>query len=389
MSTFVAYQDEVEVIGLPVGDGDWHDFDLEPFLADPTAKAVVLRGVYGSGTTPMLMGFRGINDNLIWTTPIVGPRYINTCVSLAGGTTIQVSSTVGSTPKAFIIGEVHDAVIHSAGINLLTKDGEWNLWIDRQPTLVGDDVLNDIGAVIVRTIVNVVDTHHGIRERGSGDPSSWQTWDLGSAWFVIGLNENGYYQTLTSGKVEISLPYVNFVEVGYILKSSGVVTVRNVKEEAPPVNYPDWDILDLSATVQPIDEGAFVVGYEWYNYDGTPRHTFGKAVGSADVNRSMINVECRVTQMVPVNSARQIEYRIRDPITKLYIMWWEGPLATAVDAEAAIRSEIKTRAFAGPAVDTGADAGPAVGATAFAGPAIDAGATIRPAFRGRGKMGVN
>jgi len=145
-------------------------------------------------------------------------------------------------------------------------------------------------------------------------------------WYVVGVDEDGYYQTNTDGSTgDFGIPHTRFFEVGYILKTSQVVTVLNPQEEEPAVNFPDWTPpLDFSLTNQPIDEGAVVVGVEWYT-DFRAWPVFLKAVGSDDPIKKFVESGNPQTQMAQVNALRQAEYQIRQTQTFLYVLWWENP----------------------------------------------------------------
>ncbi len=330
MSTFVPYFNEV-LVPTPVGTGEWVTLDLAPFLADPTAKAVVLRVARSSGAGAPLIGFRGINEIIGYSVPHAGARYSTTIVSLAGGTTIEMQVTETAFAFVWITGEVHEHVgIHDQAIRLVTQSAEFSTYVDRQPTPQGGDALGDIAAVIVRAIVNgEAFSNFIIRERGSSQLPTEAKLQNGSFWYVVGVNENGYYQTNTDGKTGFELPFTQFFEVGYILKSSQVVTVLDTQEEqVPAANSPNWDPLDLSLTNQPIDEGAIVVGIEWWDTTRSwPK--FIKAVGSDDVTKRWVEGSSPQTQIAQVNDLRQVEYSARDAGARFWIWWWENAAVSA------------------------------------------------------------
>ncbi|KKM28194.1 hypothetical protein LCGC14_1567120 [marine sediment metagenome] len=328
MSTFEIYQSEVEVTGLAEGMDTWEQVDLAPFLEDPTAKAVILRGAYDSGNLPLSLGFRGINDPQIKTVALglLTNKYVTTCVSLAGGTVIEIFVGDQSTPRVWITGEVHDhAEIYNAAIHYSTPEEDWEQFIDRQPTPQGGDVLADIGQVIVRALVDATaSANFVIREKGSTNLQTPAAAIGGMFWYVVGLDENGFYQTFTDGS-KVGFPFLNFYEVGYILKTGNVVTVLNVSEENFPVNHPNFDTIDLSTAVQPVDEGAIAVGIEWFDTDPITvgRNAFIRAVGAASGGKQHIFADNPATQVALVNELRQIEYRKRNPTAQFSVWWWE------------------------------------------------------------------
>ncbi len=323
MSTFVPYFNEVEVEGLGEGTGNWEIVDLALFLKDPSAKAVILRAAYGSGLTPFSIGFRGINDEQLETVVLDGnTKYITACVSLAGGTTIQAKWRTQATPRIWISGEVHDHVeIYDTAVFYRTTEAELDDFIDRQPTPQGDDELSDISAVIVRAIISGSDfANFAIRERGSMLLPTPSAGVSATFWYVVGVDENGFYQTYTDGKNGFEFPYTLFYEVGYILKTGSVVTLLSPVDREPDVSNPDFAVLDLSAIV--VDEGATVVGIEWYN-ENTGRQAIAKAVGSGAIAKQQITEFVPATQFVLLDDSRQIEYRMRDSDTLMSIWWWE------------------------------------------------------------------
>lgn len=327
MSTFEIYQDEVRVTSVVEGDGLWKTLDLAPFLADPTAKAVILRGAYASGVTPIKLGFRGINDSFSDTNFIRNNnKYITSCVSLAGGTTIQIRVSGQTTPTVWIVGEIHDdAVIYDAAIDYSTPESQFEQFIDRQPTPQGSDALDDIGQVIVRgTVTATLFANFGIREKGSRQGFTPTSADSGTFWYVIGLNADGFYQTYTDGKTGFDVPFVHFQEIGYILKTGNVVTVLNVPEENPARSWPAWGLLDFSATNEVVDEDAISVGIEWYD-DSAAGQSFVRAVDSVIFGRRGIEEATPVVQAVALNAARQVNYQKRTLSLRLFIWWWEIP----------------------------------------------------------------
>ncbi len=323
MSTFVRYLDEVLIDEAWVIG--WQTIDLAPYLNDPSAKAVTLRMTGRSGEPQISIGARGVGDSVIFNEIVtVTPNaYCNTLVSLDGGTSIQIfmDNPPGGNGSIRLTGEVHDdAVIYDEAMIKLTIEAEFNTWVDRQPTPQGADVLADIGAVIVR-LWQWNDGTTEVKHPDSANIAQLRSRFGGISWAVVGLDENGFYNTYTSGKTGSDDQYCVFQEVGYLLKTSNVVTIQSRGSPLGVIHDNTWRVLDVSAQVS---ADAVIAGLRIRNSFTSNRTGFTRAIGSSEVQKRIISPNGGVvTQQTLLNASLEFEYRSNFSFNKFNIEWYE------------------------------------------------------------------
>lgn len=324
--TFVRYDDEVEVLEDFTPLNQINVIDLASYIIDPAAIGVIIRitGTVSSAPLrvqevggPALPALSQINPNF----------YISWAVSLGTGTSVEIRLNQ-TEDRVFIVGEIHgtDAVLHEVGILFDPVEDDYDMWIDHTPTLEGSDVLGDIDAVIMQ-MVSDFDHEYGLREKGSTDDQHLSLLVGGATWQVVGVDDNGIYQTFTTGKPGSDNEDVKFTEIGYIKKGSDVVTILNPNDDGDPGVVPQvgsFGVLDLSGVVPP---GSIMAGGRWRDSQIGPGSevAYMRNTDSNDNVGLLINVASMQTQMVALNGDREAEYQVSVADVTLQIMWYEVP----------------------------------------------------------------
>lgn len=330
---FVDYANEVEITGLVTG-GFIQSIDISSFMIDSSALAVCIRVIRDNPIGTRLWQIRDVNDNINSWVRSSANIYCETIVGLNGGTTIKYAITLDMPCRFFITGEIHaPAIIHPTALwkNLVEPVGGWDDWIDMQPTPINGDVLSDIDAVIIKTIARD-DNIFGIREKGSVEATMKSSFVGGQQWWVIGLDENGYFQIKTTGKSGEDIHDMFFIEIGYIKKGSGVVTLLNptITHDLfeTIVQVSDWTEVDLSDF---FPEDTITIGINWENFHaGNSRVAFFRAIGASGMIRRIIYTLNTVTQMVTLDADRKCEYDMRSDSIFAVPRWYEGPPPDAI-----------------------------------------------------------
>lgn len=397
MTTFVRYDDEVEVDVTGLTASAWTTVDLAPYLVDTSAIGVVMRMTLDVTGQPTLNGFTEAGDGLVngqsQSIKLFKEHYFTSAVSLAGATSIDIRVQLPASIRAYVSGEIHDddgAVLYDHAIHQTLVDLEHGSWVDRQPTPQGTDVMADIGAVIVRQASQ--GGTGGVRQKGSTDPTMVQRREGGSAWNVVGVDASGYYQINSTGKAGFDPSDINFYEIGYIKKTSGVVTILNPVDEGLAARAGSFGTLDLSGSV-PVD--TLVVGGRIKAPPGGPsfsRIGYLRNTGSSEGSGMIVAGGGFQTQMVALDVNRQAEYQFEDATVDLYLTWYEIEIPVVVTAgvgtaDTFVGSSVKTYTYAGPAVVAGTVVSAAIGAAPHAGPATDAGAALRSSTRAATHIG--
>ena len=321
MSTFIRYDDEVEIFGLgPVGQ--FNVVDLAPYIVDASAIGVVVRmthngtSVGNSVTEAAALGAQHgcrLEPNL----------YVNAAVSLGAGSTVAFK--VGSTDvRAFLVGEIHGddgAVLYENADIQFPSPAEYGLWVDHQPTPQGADVIGDIAAVIVR-VVSEWAPMIGVRQKGSSNAPHQLNWNGALTWFVVGVDEDGYYQTYSTGKADQPTEYAVFYEIGYIKHGSDVVTVLDRQAEGLATQIGSFATLNLAGSVP---TGSTVVGGHWYNDTlGSDAHAmYLRNAGSSESTGILLKVAAQNAQFVALDGNLEAEYQLQVATADFYIDWYE------------------------------------------------------------------
>ena len=322
MSTFFQYSTRVE-IPWPAFVGGWQDLDISEYLINADAKAITLMALYFPGSTQSI-GFAEADSSSAG--PVVGPgTYYTTVISLKGGTTIKISRISGDeNGHIFLTGEFHDnAVFHAKPDRFLYDDiNDMGEWIDRQPTPEGSDTIDDIQAVILRIHSDGGDG--GARERESSN-SAYQIDDVaGQHWMIVGLSEDGYYQTYATGKEHLGgvAAYVHHVEVGYILKGSNLVTIKNREALGLGLDITgiNWMPLDMSSEVPSDTEsiGMFIRNLGTSNKFGAIN-----TYGVTRPRRKQVYQKSIMTDASGLDENLQCEYIKQYGFVLFYLDWYE------------------------------------------------------------------
>lgn len=323
MSVFVKYLDEVEVLETWVAG--WQVVDLAPYGVDPNAKAVTFRFTGDTSRDVVHCGVRDINAAYPGLTYLVKTQWCCEIVGLAGGSTVKMyMDHLAVRGRAFITGEVHgdDVVVYDENKAIDLVEADFGVWQDRQPTPQGVDVLGDIASVIV-VAWQWDDGTTGIRRRDSSNIPLSRPYFGGLEWHVIGLDDDGYYQTYTTGKTGSNNEDAYFFEIGYILKTSNVGTITDWGLPENITEDNTWRVLDISPKVP---ANTALVGTRLRNafHMGLGRLGFCRGIGSSDdTNRMVPKLGGVGTQMITLNPDSEFEYRVGHSFISLHITWYE------------------------------------------------------------------
>ncbi len=378
MSTFVRYDDEVEILGLG-SIGQYNVVDLAPYLVDASAIGVVVRMTH-NGTS---------NPNSVTEAAALGAQhgcrlqpdlYINAAVSLGTGTT--VAFRVGSTNvRAFLVGEIHGddgAVLYPDSAYYQPAVEDYGFWVDHQPTPQGADTLDDIAAVIVRVLSQWSPTM-GVRQKGSSSAPHALRWNGAMTWFVVGVDEDGYYQTYSTGKAGQPTEFSAFYEVGYIKHGSDVVTVLDRQQEGLATQIGSFGTLNLAGSVP---TGTTVVGGHWYNetLGSDEQAMYLRNSGSSESTGIKVKVSTQQAQFVALDGDLEAEYQLEVATADFLIDWYEKAPARFL-FDASMRPPFVASALPTLPLETGSDAkSPLVSAPAEAKTALDAAVDVETPF---------
>jgi len=321
VSTFVKYLDEVEI--LESWTGAWQVVDLEPYGVDPSAKAVTLRIIGSSAPGTSYASVADINS----TTPGViycrKNKYCCAIAGLAGGSTINLRMVTPSAPRVFITGEVQgdDVVIYDENKAINLVEADFGVWQDRQPTPQGADSLSDISAVIV-LCWQWDDGSTGIRHPDSVNGPSTATYWGGYHWLVVGVDNDGYYQTYTTGKAGSDAEDAYFFEIGYILRTSKVVPLIDWGAPQFIIHDNTWRALDVSASVP---ANTVLVGLRMRNaFPTVAKRGFCRSIGSANSPGLLLSGYGGISSQMPaLNANREFEYKVNHTFIAIYLVWYE------------------------------------------------------------------
>ncbi len=339
--TFVKYQNAVDIGSLgPLNT--WNAIDLVG-LYDSDAIGLTLMIT----TTIELQDRIGVAeigaDAVIKETPlIILSNWSEIAISLRGASSIQVRPSFAG-GEVMITGEIHGthAVLHDDVIIQDIVEAQFDLWQQHTVTVLGGDAVGDVKGVIIRSLQR--DTgRRGVRELGSTTANSVIQEGQGHTWHVVGVDDDGVYETYSSGKATTDREAHIMQEVGYILKTSDVVTVLNPLDTDLNVTLADSGYVTRNArrnrTIPSL--GTFVLGFRWVNTvsAGAVYSAFARQPDSTDDDDGLLGGfgtrgPHTQNQVVAVDSLIgllgeteiQFEYRLSDVGINLYIDWYESP----------------------------------------------------------------
>ncbi len=321
MSTFVRYDNEVEIFGLG-SVGQFNVVDLAPYIVDASSIGVVVRMTHNGTSNPNAVtevaasGFQ-------FGCRLQPDLYVHAAVSLGTGTT--VAFRVGSTDvRAFLVGEIHadgGAVLYVDSAYYQPSIAEYGFWVDHQPTPQGADVLGDIAAVIVRVLSQWSPTA-SVRQKGSSSAPQNLRWNGAMTWFVVGVDEDGYYQTYSTGKAGQPTEFAAFYEVGYIKHGSNVVTVLDRQAEGLATQIGSFGTLNFAGSVP---TGTTAIGGHWYNdtVGSDEQAMYLRNSGSSESTGILVKVSTQQAQFVAPDLNLEAEYQLAVATADFYIDWYE------------------------------------------------------------------
>jgi len=327
VSIFIDYLNEVEILETWVAG--WQTVDLGPYGINSAAKAVTLRFVGGTTRVDVHCGAKDIHSDYPGSTYFYRFNYCTTVVGLAGGTTIQIYMDHGATVgRAFITGEIlgDDVVIYDKNIAIDLVEADFEEWQNRQVTLQGTDKFEDIVAAIV-VLWQWDDGKSAIKHPDSSIVPLSTTYYGGLQWHIVGVDDDGYYQTYTTGKTGTDNEDAYFFEIGYILKTSGVVPIIDWNYVLYELVQGAWTVYDASSKVP---ANAKIIGVKWRNTFplGVGRLNFARTLGSeVTLKRQLRKNSGASTQMITLNENLEFEYFSGSGtnFAHLDIKWYELP----------------------------------------------------------------
>jgi len=334
MSIFVRYLNEVEIT-TPTNNFVMTEVDLAGFLENPDdAIGVIIRTTnYDEASTGW--GYEGLvapfntraskqNQN----------NYTTGVLTLSGGTSIKILRAV-QTDRFFIVGEIHGsdgAVLHDSEPRHDFVDAQHGVWQDILVTTSGGDQPSDVGAVIIcANTINQVQM--GVRGKGSSNVQRAFPWEGGTTWFVVSVDDDGYFQLYTTGKADSDTQDALFFETGYIKKGSNVVTILDHDNDDLDLDAAaDWAELDLSGVVP---GGAILVGGTWY-IEAVPLAVadiaYVRSTGSSENSNKLAEKleQCQGAYFVGLDANREAEYVLGpgeatppQSTHKFFVDWYE------------------------------------------------------------------
>jgi hypothetical protein len=314
--SFYPYTDKVEIPPC-TPDGTWHTTDVASLLENDDAVGVIVQLEAISGGQPSV-GCIGIDQHhTSYIAALVNGGY-NTTVAWfrpESGKQIETRREDGA-GRFYIVGEFRspnvrfhlwDSAIDAIVLHPLEGSGDQSTWVDQTVTLVGDDAVSDVEAVIidVRALASV--GTWSARKKGSAwTPVSVHTVPpITCSWRVVPVDSNGQYQTYFSAK---AFPewgdHFEAYEVGYIKKSAYKGIESPVDEGLSTAN--EWQTVDFSGSVP---ANARTIVASWLYPTGTCNSPVAclRRIGSSDGPVKLPTQSSGGAQVVRLNSDLQCE----------------------------------------------------------------------------------
>ena len=359
MPTFVKYLNNIVLTLQPAADSAYHDVDVSLYGVSSDAKGIVVRAI--SAANGQDIGMRDTLDTNDRLNRLNTNFYAEAAISLNGGSTISLLRE--STSVVFqVAGEFQDdCVLYSTAKRIPIVEAQFASWILRQPVPQGTDALSDIKAVIVSSPYNDAgaDGVMGIRQNGSSMSTfdSHRTGD--NMWYIVGVDDDGYYQVYSTGDGGTDDEHSVFLEVGYVLNASNIITILNPVDLALADTSGAYAELDLSASVPKHTITAGICFKNSSVAGGAAGHLMGfvRAAGSSQsVTYTEVGKGRSMTTSCTLNTARKAEYVNEDATGDVdtFLLWYERGMP----------SSVVTKPFAGPATGAAAFSGSATGAVA-------------------------
>ncbi len=381
MNFIVQYETEHEILNLPTPSGSWQTNNISDYMDDPTALGVVIRMTNNPDNA--MCAIRGYESTYDFPVMNVGAdTYIHGIVNLKGSAILESSVESGKNPTFYITGEIHDdfGIFRDNELSHQSlEENDLNAWRTLTITPPFPYTYADIHAVIIR-IHGGAQGDYGVRRVGT-DPDLMRSSAAASEnWHLVEIDSNGQFEFYSSGKFFVFVIFDALpIEVGYLLKNSGIVIIDEPVDENPPMEA-DWGELDLSGVI-PSD--GLVAGMYIENafLPAAIKEAYVRATGTDAPLRRSIQKVCSVTPTVLLTSAQKCEYKSAVDEMEFKVLWWQGlpPAFARADFEGQITSAISMNGIVTPAVSMVGKATAIVDMTAKVTPAISMSAEITPA----------
>ena len=329
MPSILMYDNEVEFTDWATPSPGFITYDIGPFMENPlTAKAVILRmrskGV-GQGLVFMVREQGGPLGFSLFMQPT---RYYETIVPITGafGTVIEVLKEASDDGHFMtIIGEIHDNVeIHPINISLPEiTDAQVLTWVEQTVTPTAPDTINDIKAVILRILwgENPLETTFGYRESGSMRGSFAGNKNLFNPTPIVGVNNDGKYEILsdTNPPLGVDRPTITFHEIGYVKKSSSIVTIKDPVDENISDVGGGNSIWDFSGRVP---GNIHAIGGSWVN-GATISNSHFRPIDAANWSQRRCHINSVTTNYFRLDSDSTAFISNDETSNDFFIEWYE------------------------------------------------------------------
>ena len=334
MAVFVPYKNLVEITGL-IHDDTWRTSgSLINFLQNPTASGVLIRVQNGNAgaCNGGVYGLAGGGTDANW----------NQSMAPSGGfvNAVRFQKNIGATStglswiryrlenalvKAYIVGEFQAGIAWDP-IGITVNPDSWednNVWLDRTVTVLGDDAVGDVEAVILSfTAANTGDDGLiGLRAKGSANEDLFGLTfgEAGLGWEAVKVDSNGQYQIYCTAKEDVFIQGTLIQELGYIRKNSGYTAIEDPQKETLGV-VGAWTVDDLAALVP---ESCRVAVMKWG--EDTVAVALGvREVGGVDEGFIVNDSQRLGCQVLRLPLSKEYEYLTSQAAKGLHVVGYEA-----------------------------------------------------------------
>ncbi len=304
-------------------DSAWHTIDIAQYLDNQDAQAVTFR-VYKT-SAESFAGLREVGSTEVDIVSVRSAMFFIDIINLKGGTEIEYRSAninIGFS----ITGELSsNAQLHPFPILLDVDGDDFDEFLLRTPTLIGNDQLSDITGVIVK-IYNAIwplGSFFFVREAGSMDGLVGLGGNGGRLWTVVGINENGNYETSTSGSGGTDED-VKMWEVGYFKNIAAIHTVKNKEDQGMTgTGGANWIEHKLNGISVPLHSQS--IGLRIHNANASNRAGYVRNLNdtTANAGRIIFTISCQ-SMFVSPNAAGFFEFAGFNSSVDFFVEWYES-----------------------------------------------------------------
>jgi len=352
MAVFVPYQNYVEITGL-THDGVWRNSaDLSGFLQNPSATGVILRIQNEDGSARIGGAFGILGGGVEWLHSMAsfGGCYNLVHFQLDGAAAtglrqIRYNLAVANV-TVYIVGELHAGIAWQPYGITVNPDawGDNNTWLDRTVTVLGDDAVGDVEAVLLSftAVDTLADGQIGLRAKGStylDDEKYGLTFNEAAiGWQAVKVDSNGEYQIYCTAKEDPFTQGTLIKELGYIRKGAGYTAILNpINEDPGEGSFPAGSTVSLADLVP---ESCRVAVMAW-GMTAPVAIAGTRQVGSANggfVLNEDASLGCEVRRLTLLE--KEFEFVNTQAAKKLFVLGYESYEPVENAATVTIDSEV-------------------------------------------------